>query len=190
MTGNTKETLLFWLAILSGISSIAGFFVALSSDQSKVVSVLIAIIVFLVALLLSVWYAIHKIVHKEFDRGYIKLSFFTKCEYVNQNHIIYDGYRLIQSKRAFLPSIKWAFKWSGSKQPIISSTLQDCDDKIIENTSNDYDHVVLKFKKALSYNESAVVHFHANMDDVDNTAQPYLDVRIEEPISVVDFRVI
>lgn len=190
MTGNTKETLLFWLAILSGTSSIAGFFVALSSDQSKVVIVLIAIIVFLVALLLSVWYAIHKIVHKEFDRGYIKLSFFTKCEYVNQNHIIYDGYRLIQSKRAFLPSIKWAFKWSGSKQPIISSTLQDCDGKIIENTSNDYDHVVLKFKKALSYNESAVVHFHANMDDVDNTAQPYLDVRIEEPISVVDFRVI
>lgn len=190
MTGNTKETLLFWLAILSGTSSIAGFFVALSSGQSKVVIVLIAIIVFLVALLLSVWYAIHKIVHKEFDRGYIKLSFFTKCEYVNQNHIIYDGYRLIQSKRAFLPSIKWAFKWSGSKQPIISSTLQDCDGKIIENTSNDYDHVVLKFKKALSYNESAVVHFHANMDDVDNTAQPYLDVRIEEPISVVDFRVI
>ena len=159
-------------------------------DQSKVVIVLIAIIVFLVALLLSVWYAIHKIVHKEFDREYIKLSFFTKCEYINQNHIIYDGYRLIQSKRAFLPSIKWAFKWSGSKQPIISSTLQDCDGKIIENTSNDYDHVVLKFKKALSYNESAVVHFHANMDDVDNTAQPYLDVKIEEPISVVDFRVI
>ena len=190
MTGNTKETLLFWLAILSGVSSIAGFFVALSSDQSKVVIVLIAIIVFLVALLLSVWYAIHKIVHKEFDREYIKLSFFTKCEYINQNHIIYDGYRLIQSKRAFLPSIKWAFKWSGSKQPIISSTLQDCDGKIIENTSNDYDHVVLKFKKALSYNESAVVHFHANMDDVDNTAQPYLDVKIEEPISVVDFRVI
>lgn len=53
-----------------------------------------------------------------------------------------------------------------------------------------YDHVVLKFKKALSYNESAVVHFHANMDDVDNTAQPYLDVKIEEPISVVNFRVI
>ena len=190
MTGNTKETLLFWLVILSGISSIAGFFVALSSDRSKVVIVLIAIIVFLVALLLSVWYAIHKIVRKEFDREYVKLSFFTKCEYINQNHIIYDGYRLIQSKRAFLPSIKWAFKWSGSKQPIISSTLQDCDGKIIENTSNDYDHVVLKFKKALSYNESAVVHFHASMDDVDNTAQPYLDVKIEEPISVVDFRVI
>lgn len=35
-----------------------------------------------------------------------------------------------------------------------------------------------------------MVHFHANMDDVDNTAQPHLDVKVEEPISVVDFRVI
>ena len=28
------------------------------------------------------------------------------------------------------------------------------------------------------------------MDDVDNTAQPHLDVKVEEPISVIDFRVI
>lgn len=28
------------------------------------------------------------------------------------------------------------------------------------------------------------------MDDVDNTAQPHLDVKIEEPISVVVYRVI
>lgn len=190
MKGRIKETLLFWLAILGGLSSIAGFFVALSSDPSRAIIVLIAIIVFLVALLLSIWYAIHKIIHKEFDKDYIKLSFFTKYEYIDQTHIIYDGYRLIQSKRAYLSNIKWAFKWTGTKQPAISSTLQNCDGKIIENTSNDYDHVILKFKKALSYNESAVVHFHAKMDDVDNTAQPHLDVKVEEPISVIDFRVI
>lgn len=36
MNGNAKENLLFWLAILSGLFSIASFFVALSSDQSMV----------------------------------------------------------------------------------------------------------------------------------------------------------
>lgn len=148
------------------------------------------LLVFLVVILCSVWFAIHKIIRKEFDKEYLKLSFFTKYEYINRTHIVYDGYRLIQSKRAFLPNIKWAFKWTGTKPPVVSSTLQDCDGIIIENTSNDYDHVILKFKKALSYNESAVVHFHANMDDVDNTAQPHLDVKIEEPISVVVYRVI
>ena len=166
-----------------------GFFVALSADQSKVIVVLIAIIIFLLAMLLSVWYAIHKLLHKQFDKEFLKLSFFTKYEYIDKTHIVYDGYRLIQSKRAFLPNIKWAFKWTGSKPPTISSTLQNCDGTIIENTSNDYDHVVLRFRKALSYNESAVVHFHACMDDVDNTAQPHLDVKVEEPISVVVFRV-
>lgn len=190
MTGNAKENLLFWLAILSGLFSIASFFVALSSDQSRILILLIAFIVFLVVILCSVWFAIHKIIRKEFDKEYLKLSFFTKYEYIDRTHIVYDGYRLIQSKRAFLPNIKWAFKWTGTKPPVVSSTLQDCDGIIIENTSNDYDHIILKFKKALSYNESAVVHFHANMDDVDNTAQPHLDVKIEEPISVVVYRVI
>lgn len=190
MKGNTKETLLFWLAILSGISSIASFVIALCSDQSKSIIALIAIIIFLITLLISFWYAVCKMVNKEFDKEYLKLSFFTKYECIDQTHIIYDGYRLIQSKRPFLSDIKWAFKWSGTKQPTISSTLQNCDGKIIANTSNDYDHVVLKFKKALFYNESVVVHFHADMDDVDGTAQPHLDVKIEEPISVVDFRVI
>ena len=190
MKGKVKETLLFWLAILSGISSIAGFVIALCSDKDKAIIVLVAIIVFLVALLLSVWYAISKIVHKEHDRDYLKLSFFTKYECLDRTHIAYDGYRLIQSKRAFLSDIKWAFKWTGTRPPRISSSLQSCNGQIIASSSNDYDHVVLKFKKALFYNESAVVHFHADMDDVDGKAQPHLDVKVEDPISVVDFRVI
>ena len=190
MKGETKETLLFWLAILSGISSIAGFVVALCSDKDKAIIVLIAIIIFLIALLLSVWYAISKIVHIEHEKDYLKLSFFTKYECLDKTHVAYDGYRLIQSKRAFLPDIKWSFKWTGSRPPIISSSLQNCNGQIIASPSNDYDHAILKFKKALYYNESAVVHFHADMDDVDGTAQPHLDVRVDEPISVVEFRVI
>ena len=190
MKGETKETLLFWLAILSGISSIAGFVVALCSDKDKAIIVLIAIIIFLIALLLSVWYAISKIVHIEHEKDYLKLSFFTKYECLDKTHVAYDGYRLIQSKRVFLPDIKWSFKWTGSRPPIISSSLQNCNGQIIASPSNDYDHAILKFKKALYYNESAVVHFHADMDDVDGTAQPHLDVRVDEPISVVEFRVI
>lgn len=95
MKGKAKETLLFWLAILSGISSIAGFVIALYSDKDKTTIVLVAIIVFLVALLLSVWYTISTIVHKEHDREYLKLSFFTKYECLDRTHIVYDGYRLI-----------------------------------------------------------------------------------------------
>lgn len=185
-----KEALLFWLAVISGISSIVSLFFVIISDSAKVTISLLAIIIFLVALLLSVWYAINKYIHKDYDRDFQKLSFFTRYEYLDKSHIIYDGYRLIQSKRFFLPSIKWKFKWTGNLLPKVSSALQNCDGKIIKNSTNDYDHVILKFKRALLYNESAVVHFHAEMDDAEGVAQPHLDLKVEEPISVVNFRVI
>jgi hypothetical protein len=35
-----------------------------------------------------------------------------------------------------------------------------------------------------------MVHFHAEMDDIDNKAHLHLDVKIEDPISLVNFRVI
>lgn len=190
MNGKTKEALLLWLAILGGISSIAGVVIALCSDKNKAIIALIAIIIALTTALFVLIYSVRKIVHREYDRDYLKLSFFTKYECLDGTHIAYDGYRLIQSKRIFLSDIKWSFKWTGSRPPTINSSLQNCDGQIITSSSNDYDHVVLKFKKALFYNESAVVHFHADMDDVDGTAQPHLDVKVEEPISVVDFRVI
>ena len=91
MEGKIKETLLFWLAILSGISAIVGLIVILCTDKNKVIIALIAIIIFLIALLLSVWYTISKIVHKEHDKDYLKLSFFTKYEYLDKTHIAYDG---------------------------------------------------------------------------------------------------
>ena len=91
MNTKTKETLLFWLAVIGGISSIGSGIIALCSDKNKAMIALFAVIVFLIALF---------------------------------------------------------------------------------------------------YNEPAVVHFHADMDDVDGVAQPHLDVKIEEPISVVNFHVI
>ena len=189
MKEKAKETFLFWFAIISGIFSIGGGIMAFYSDKNKAIIALFAIIVFLLALLFSVWYAINKLIRNNNESEFQKLSFFTKYECLDKTHIKYDGYRLIQSKRPVLSEIKWMFKWSGSIPPKISSTLQNCDGKIVTNSSNDYDHAVLRFKKALAYNESAVVHFHAEMDDVDGLAQPYLDVKIEEPISVVDFQV-
>ena len=190
MNTKTKETLLFWLAVIGGISSIGSGIVALCSDKNKAMIALVAVIVFLVALFVAVLYVINKLLKNSNDIDYQKLSFFTRYEYIDKTHIRYDGYRLIQSKRPFLSEIKWRFKWTGTVLPKISSRLQNCDGQIIKNSSNDYDQVVLKFKKALFYNEPAVVHFHADMDDVDGVAQPHLDVKIEEPISVVNFHVI
>ena len=50
MNAKTKETLLFWLAVIGGISSIGSGIIALYSDTNKAMIALVTIIVFLVAL--------------------------------------------------------------------------------------------------------------------------------------------
>ena len=87
MNTKTKETLLFWLAVIGGISSIGSGIVALCSDKNKAMITLIAIIVFLVALFVAVLYVINKLLKNSNDIDYQKLSFFTRYEYIDKTHI-------------------------------------------------------------------------------------------------------
>ena len=61
MNAKTKETLLFWLAVIGGISSIGSGVIALYSDTNKAMIALVAIIVFLVALFIAVLYVLNKL---------------------------------------------------------------------------------------------------------------------------------
>ena len=179
-----------FIAIGGGLSSIVCFIIIFFSDKNKVIIALIAFIIFLLFLVSAICYAVHKIVRKEHDKEFLKLSDFITYKYLDRNHVVYDVYRLIQSKRAFLREIKWNFKWTGGHKPKIKSDLQLCDGTIYKGSDNGFDHVVLKPKKALFYNESEVLHFHAEMDDSDNTSLPVVGMKIEEPVKVVNFQVI
>lgn len=186
----TKESL--WMKILTiagGIASIVGVVIALFADQNKAIIALLSVIV---ALIIIVGYAVcslNKFIQTEHPSEYLKLSLFTTFEQTDNTHSKYDGYRLIQSKRPVLTQVAWGFKWTGKTLPKISSTLQECNGKINQKT-NSYDEVVLQLKKPLKFNETTVLHFHSEMDDVDHSAQPHLDVKVDAPISVVYFRVI
>lgn len=75
MNTKTKETLLFWLAVIGGFSSIGSGIVALCSDKNKAMIALVAVIVFLVALFVAVLYVINKLLKNSNDIDYQKLSF-------------------------------------------------------------------------------------------------------------------
>lgn len=198
---NTSDNL--WIKILTiigSIASIVGIVIALLSDKDKAIIALICVVVaLLVVVACIVRYIKHYIeqehsyldrfIEQEHNEDFLKLSFFTTFKQIDNTHSEYDGYRLIQSKRPVLKEVPWAFKWTGSKLPEISSTLQDCNGQI-NPSANDYDKVILKFRKPLKYNETAVLHFHAKMDDIDGKAQPHLDVKIESPFSMVHYRVV
>jgi len=182
---------MWWMTIISAISGIVSLGVMAFSDTHKALISLIAIIFFLLAILCSIWYTINKFLQNNYPKEFLILSQFSKYIYKDETHMTLDAYRLIQSKKTFLSSCNWGFSWTGKHDPIIKSDLQKCDGKIIKSSSNGgYDHILLKFDKPLFYNESAVVHFHADMIDTEGIAQPHLDIKIEEPRSVVDYRVI
>lgn len=191
MTSTGKDLVLFWVTIVSALFGLVALVVSIVSNQVGAIVALTAVILFLLAIIICVGYAINKLVKNTYPKDFLTQGMFHKYVCFDETHIELDSYRFIQSKRFFLPSIKWGFSWTGHNDPQISSRLQECDGTIIKRRSaGDYDYVFLKLKKPLFYNESAVLHLHAKMTDVEKISQPYLYVKIDEPRSVVVFCVI
>jgi len=144
---------------------------------------LLAIAVFI---LIFVWQHLKRTHHE-----YITHAAYVKYETeIDGKNINFETYRQIQCKQLIMHELKYAFKWSGTKIPIITSKLQKTDGKIFSTDAYSYDHVNLNLKQALVYNEDATIHFHATMDDVDNASMPFVEFKVETPTQIVHFRVI
>lgn len=104
--------------------------------------------------------------------------------------IEYDTYRHIQCKRLISTEYPTHFKWSGSKNPEISSNLQVLGETKFAGSSIDADKALLIFKKPLSYNQTAVVHFKAICDDSDKKSASYLGTKVTQPIDIIHYRII
>lgn len=190
MENKTKRIILEISTIAGGISAITALIIALFSDTNKALIALAAIIISLVVLLASAWHVLNRFIKKEHPKEYIKLSQFMRYECSSNTHGVFDEYRLIQSKRPVLSSVDFGFDWTGSNPPVISSQLQKCDGKIYKTPQNEYDKVILKLTNPLLYNEATVIHVHAETDDIDGKAKPFLYTKIDEPSSLVSFSVV
>lgn len=188
------------LSIIGAICSIAGVVIMLFSNKDIAIIALVCVIIALLVVITCIYIYfrqylkqersyLDQFIAQEYPKEFLKLSFFTTYKQINNTRSEYDGYRIIQSKRPELKEVPWGIKWSGSKLPKVSSTLQGCNELVNPKTNN-YDEVVLRLKKPLKYNETTELHLHAEMDDIDGTAQPYLEAKIESPDCVVHFRVI
>lgn len=111
-------------------------------------------------------------------------------EVVNAQTHKHDLYKIIQSKRPFLYSIYHGFSWSGSKQPRISSELQEIGELKKGTKGDPFDRVELILKKPLLYNETTTAHFHADMDDTDGKAEPFLNFAVNVPMTMISYKVI
>jgi len=156
-------------------------------------AVIIAVTVFVVLLLVIAIYILVFIYShlKKTNNEFIGYATFVKYETKpDGKNIEFEVYRQIQCKQLVMSDFKHSFKWTGTKPAEISSNLQKTNGKIYEADDESYDHVKLNFKKALTYNETATIHFLAKLDDVDDMSKPFVEFRVEVPLEIIHFRVI
>lgn len=183
-----KQNTLLFLNIVAGFASIVSVLFLVFTDKTNALIALVFFCVFLLIALFSILRTLRLFIRKENGEDHKKVSVFTTFETHDSTHCVFETYRVIQSKRFILTEISQNFKWSGTKQPVISSSLQKI--KVVNKRESDYDQAVLVLKHPLVFNETATIHFKAEMDDYDGKALPYLDYRVETPINIIHYRVI
>lgn len=174
--------------IVANFASIVGVFYLLFTDEINTKIALVIFCAFLLSVLALILVGIHKFIKKENEENYKKISAFTSYETTDGIHGTYEIYKIIQSKRLFLSEVDHNFKWSGSKEPKISSNLQEIKHKP-QIIPDDYDKVVLHLKQPLHFNETGTIHFKAETDDFDSKAKPFLDHKVNCEMNLVQFRV-
>lgn len=182
---------LLWFNVVAGISSIIGVILSVFKDEVGAYIALISFIVFLVAVIVLLSYWIFYVVRQELPEDYIRLSVFSSYETSNGTNGVYERYRMIQVKRLALSSIYFQFKWTGRKTPIIKSDLQIVEGDPINggNDYNQYDKIKFVFKgRPLLFNETAMVHFRAEVDDIDHSAIPMDCYKVETFTPLIHFR--
>ena len=117
-------------------------------------------------------------------------STFVKYETTDAHTIIFEVYKLIQSKKAIITEHLFNFKWTGSAMPVITSELQSVSNTFSKEDSSVYDNAVLKFNRPIYYNENEVVHFKAVLDDTDKRSEPYVSNRIMQEVDIIHYRII
>jgi len=159
----------------------------------KSTAILIALSTFcLLLLVIAIYVFVFLWQHlKRTNYEYIGYATFIKFETaIDGRNIIFEVYKQIQCKRMILSEFKYTFKWTGDQLPIIISKLQNTDGRIYLADEGSYDHVKLNLKRALVFNETETIHFHATMDDINNASQPFVESKIDTPTQIIHFRII
>ncbi|HOZ68690.1 MAG TPA: hypothetical protein PK328_04985 [Chitinophagaceae bacterium] len=180
-----EKRIIFWSAIASIIALV---FVFITDKWSIIISLSLFWLIVVILFLRILWVINRYIIAKNPDE-ILRTSTFITYRTNDGVNIEFETYRHIQSKRLILYEFDHGFKWSGSKLPTFESKLQDVA-SVTQSAPGQWDKAVLLFKKPLLYNESAMVHFLAKMNDADGKSLPYVEVKVVQSIDVIWFRIV
>lgn len=176
-------------AFLASLASILGLIILILKEDWAVKLALLFFCLMLLVFTSYLIYTLYRILDKR-QVDHENRSTFIKYETSDGNKIIYETYKLLQSKKPVLTEFDYNFKWTGSIFPEVTSDFQDVINIIDEKKPNSYDKAILKFRKPLYYNQNTVLHFKAILDDVDKQSLPFVETKVKDEIDIIHYRIV
>lgn len=176
-------------AFFASLSSVLGLFLLFTANSTAVFIALTFFCLMLLTFTSYLIYALYKILDIR-QTDHENRSTFVKYETSDGNTIIYETYKLIQVKKPVLTEMEYNFKWTGTHLPTVTSDLQEVINIVDEQDASKYDRALLKFKKPIYYNQNCVLHFKAQLDDVDKVSAPYVETRVTSEVDIIHYRII
>ena len=184
--GYFNAKVFLYIASFASIFGVATFFV---EKSWAVIFSLAFFCLMLLAFTVSLIYTLFRVLDVR-SKDYESKSTFIKFEALTKVNLIYETYKLIQSKKPLLSEIDYKFKWSGTLLPKITSNLQDVINVVDLHDSEKYDNAILKLRTPLYFNQDQILHFRAELDDTDLKANPWISNRIIQSVEIIHYRII
>lgn len=177
-------------SFIASVCSIASLVLLFINNKTACIIALAIFSVGLLILLYGIIRGINKMIIDNNADSYKRIASF--CVFQSNDGVksTFELFRMIQCKRLFLMDIPYNFKWTGSKQPILSSRSQEITNVKYNPDKDQWDEATIKFPQPLKYNECTVVNVRTDNDDPEKIAKPYLSSKLEAPIDVLGFRVL
>lgn len=182
----------FMWTIISNIGAILGIVgVSAANIYAESFKAHVALTIFTVAVLAVaaqlIW-SLRKWQNKNYPNGYIPVATFVRYTTTDGKHVVHENFRQIQIKHGYLTKILHRQYWTGTKEPVLSSSLQRIGTKSKDPVTA-FDIIEIHFARPRYYNDTEIVHTRCSIDDSDERSSTHVEIYIQAPINLVHFRV-
>lgn len=139
----------------------------------------------LLLVLIAIIRVLNRFLEKDVSGNYRCISSFVTYRTDDGDNVTFDVHKLIQVKCAIMQTFDTGFKWTGEMEPVWKSDLQEVVTVNKNNDAGKYDTLQLRFKNPPLYNQTTVVHFQSQINDVNRTSKPQVEIRVEYPADYI-----
>lgn len=116
--------------------------------------------------------------NRTYPKGYLPIATFIRYRTSDRLNYLYETFRHVQIKTAYKNTFDHGFFWTGTRKPIIKSSLQEVG-SLTEGDPAEPKTVSLKFKEHRFYNDTEIVHVEMQLDDSDQASKPFLCAKVD-----------